>query len=197
MKHQIIFLGGQLLPIYIGIKEFMPNKVYFIASEESKDGIIVLKELFKELKFSEFICDPFYFYAIKKKIENIIENVDDNDDVLINLTGGTKIMLLAAQSVISENQVKGFYINQDYSFIEVPLYEKKQIELQLSIKDFFGLSGHKTYSAKYLSDFTELDFKVSKEIDSFASSNKLYSKVTDFVRKKYRALPEKGLEIRA
>jgi hypothetical protein len=86
MKHQISFLGGQLLPIYIGIKEYMPDKLHFIASEESKEGMKVLKDLFKELKFSEFICDPFDFYAIKKRIESIIEKVDANDDVLINFT---------------------------------------------------------------------------------------------------------------
>lgn len=197
MKHQITFVGGQLLPVFLGIKEFSPDKIHFIASEESKDGMVVLKELFKKLKFSEFICDPFNFYAIKKRVDKIIENVDTNDEILINLTGGTKIMLLAAQSVISEKQVKGFYINQDYSFIEVPSYEKKQIESQLSVKDFFILSGHKTFSAKSLSDFTELDFKVSNEIESFASSNKLYFKASDFVRKKYRALPDKGFEITA
>ena len=105
MKHQISFLGGQLLPVYIGVKEYMPDKLHFIASEESKEGMKVLKDLFKELKFSEFICAPFDFYSIKKRIESIIEKVDSNDDVLINLTGGTKIMLLAAQSVISENQL--------------------------------------------------------------------------------------------
>lgn len=194
MKHQISFLGGQILPIYIGIKDFMPDKVHFIASEESKEGMMVIKDLFKNLKYSEFICDPFDFYSIKKRLENIIEKVADNDEVLINLTGGTKIMLLAAQSVISEKQGKGFYINQDYSLIEVPSYQKKQILSQLSVKDFFSLSGHKTFTAKNLSDFAEPDFKASKEIESFAASNKLYSKVTDYVRKKYRVLPEKGLE---
>ena len=85
MKHQISFLGGQLLPVYIGVKEYMPDKLHFIASEESKEGMKVLKDLLKELKFSEFICDPFDFYAIKKRIESIIEKVDANDDVLINL----------------------------------------------------------------------------------------------------------------
>lgn len=195
MKHQITFLGGQLLPIYIGIKEFMPGKVHFIASNESKDGMTILKDLFKELVFSEFICDPFDFYEIKKRIEMIVEKVGHNDEVLINLTGGTKIMLLAAQSVISENQGKGFYINQDYSLIEVPSYQKKQIVSQLSIKDFFGLSGHKAFKAKTISEISTNELKVSNDIESFADSNKLYSKVNDFVRKKYRVLPEKGLEI--
>lgn len=195
MKHQISFLGGQLLPIYIGIKEFMPDKVHLIASEESKQGLIVLNDLFKELKFSEFICDPFDFYSIKKRIENIVDKVDANDVVTINLTGGTKIMLLAAQSIISDTQVKGFYINQDYSLIEVPSYEKKQIVSQLSVKDFFGLSGHKTFTAKTLSTFAPSDFKVSNEIESFATSNRLYSKVNDYIRKKFKTIPEKGFEI--
>lgn len=194
MKHQISFLGGQLLPIYIGIREYMPDKVHFIASEESKEGMIVIKDLFKELKFSEFICEPFDFYSIKRKIESIIEKVDANDDVLINLTGGTKIMLLAAQSVISDKTVNGFYINQDYSLIEVPSYEKKQIVSELSVKDFFDLSGHNAFTFKKLSDFTESDFKVSNEIENFAESNKLYSKVTDFVRRNFRLVPEKGFE---
>jgi hypothetical protein len=194
MKHQINFLGGQLLPTYIGIKEFMPDKIHFFASNESKEGIRTLKNIFPEIIFSEFICDPFDFYSIKKRIQSIIEKLDAQDDVLINLTGGTKIMLLAAQSIISEFNLKGFYVNQDYSFIEVPSYDKKQITSELSIKDFFGLSGHKIFSAKMLSDFTENDLRVSKLIASFAASNKIYSEVTAFLRKKYRVLPEKGTE---
>ena len=194
MKHQISFLGGQLLPIYIGIKEFMPDKIHFIASEESKEGVKILKDMFSEIKYSEFICDPFDFYAIKNKIENIIEKVDAQDNVSINLTGGTKIMLLAAQSVISEKEINGFYINQDFSFIDVPSYEKKPIVSELSIKDFFRISGHTTFSTKTLSDFTENDLKISNQIEVFAASNKLYSKVTDLVRKKYKVVPEKGSE---
>lgn len=194
MKHQIIFFGGQLLPIYIGIIEFTPNNAYCIVSEESIDGTIIFEHLFKKINFNKFICDPFDFYSIKKNLEKIIDKVDKNDEILINLTGGTKIMLLAAQSVIAEKQATGFYINQDYSLIEVPSYSKKPISSQLTVKDFFSLSGHKTFTAKMLSDFTSSDFKVSNEIELFAASNKLYSKVTGTIRKKFRTLPDKGVE---
>lgn len=194
MKHQICFLGGQLLPIYIGIKEFMPDSVHFIASEESKEGMFVIKDLFKGLKYSEFLGDPFDFYSIRKRIENIIDKIDANDSVLINLTGGTKIMLLAAQSIISDREVKGFYINQDYSFIDVPSYEKRKIDSQLSVKDFFALSGHRIFTANALGDFTASDIKVSNEIEAFAASNRLYSKLSDHIRKKFRSVPKKGFE---
>ena len=104
-------------------------------------------------------------------------------------------MLLAAQSVITDKQAKGFYINQDYSLIEVPSYSKKSINSQLTIKDFFSLSGHKTFKAKAFNDFTASDFKVSNEIELFAASNKLYSKVTETMRKKFKSsLPDKGVE---
>ena len=33
MKHQIALVGGQLLPIYVGIKEFSPDKIHFIVSK--------------------------------------------------------------------------------------------------------------------------------------------------------------------
>lgn len=196
MKHQISLFGGQLLPIYIGIKEFSPNKVYCIVSEESKEGTIIFKELFREVKFNELVCEPFDFYSIKKNLKNIIDKIDINDEIWINLTGGTKIMLLAAQSVITDKQVKGFYINQDYSLIEVPSYSKKSINSQLTIKDFFSLSGHKTFTAKTLRNFTASDFNVSNEIELFAMSSKMYSKVTEAIRKKFRAsMPDKGAEI--
>ncbi len=194
MKHQISFLGGQLSPIYIGIKEFIPNKVCFIASEESKEGIKILKNLFPDVIFSDFICDPFDFYTIKARIISIIEKIDEEDEIIINLTGGTKIMLLAAQSVISETSIKGVYINQDYSFIEIPSYYKKQLSSFLSIDEFFRLSGHKESSSKTLGNFTENDFNVSNQIESFASSNKLYSKVTNYIRTIHRVLPKDGIE---
>lgn len=194
MKHQVSFLGGQLLPIYIGIKEFMPDKIYCIASEESKAGIVIIKGLFKSLKFSEFICDPFDFYSVKKRLNEIICKVDANDEILINLTGGTKIMLLAAQSVITDKQVRGFYIDQDYTLIEIPSYSKKLINSQLLIKDFFSLSGHKIFTAKALCDFTDSDFKVSNEIESFAASNKFFFKISEYIRKKFKVLPDKGDE---
>lgn len=195
MKHQIIFLGGQLLPIYIGIKEFMPDKIHFIVSNESKEGEIVFKELFKELKFSEYVCDPFNFYSIRSILENIIIKVGEKDEIHINMTGGTKIMLLSAYSVIGDKKINGFYIDQDFNLIEIPTYSKKIIESQLSIRDFFFLSGHKMFSSKHLTDVTPLELKTSYEIESFAISySKLYSRITGQIRKKHRILSESGFE---
>lgn len=194
MKHQITFLGGQLLPIYIGIREFAPDKIHFLASEESKEGVKILKGVFPQVKSSEFVCDPFDFLAIKKRIETIFDKLEQEDELLINLTGGTKIMLLAAQSIIFEKMVKGFYVNQDNSYIEIPSYVKSNISSELLIKEFLCLSGHNIYTAKKFKDFNEKDVKLSFQIETFATTNKIYSKVTDLIRKKYKDLPESGID---
>jgi hypothetical protein len=194
MKHQICFLGGQLLPIYIGIKEFCPDRVYFIASEESKQGISMLKGLFNDIKYAEYMCDAFDFKSIRDKIESILSKINESDEISINLTGGTKIMLLAAQSIIAEKKIKGFYVNQDYSLIEVPSYQRKVIASELSINDYFALSGHVIAKAKKIEDFAETEYVVSKKIESFALTNKIYSRTNDFIRKKYKSIPESGKE---
>jgi len=61
MKHQIAFVGGQLLPVFIGIKEFDPDTIHFIVSEESKGNGSALKSFLSGKVFSESICNPFDF----------------------------------------------------------------------------------------------------------------------------------------
>ena len=62
MKHQISLVGGQLLPIYVGIKEFNPDKIHFIVSKESVTSLNNLKPIIKGIPFNEYQCNPFDFY---------------------------------------------------------------------------------------------------------------------------------------
>jgi hypothetical protein len=69
MKHQIVLVGGQLLPIYLGIKEFDPDFIHLIVSNETKDRIGKLKSLMARKSFSEYNCDPFD-YSYKEFLRN-------------------------------------------------------------------------------------------------------------------------------
>lgn len=194
MKHQIALVGGQILPIYVGIKEFNPHKVHFLVSDESKKGISLLKPLIHEVTCIEHLCNPFDFYSIKSVCERIIEKADREDEISFNLTGGTKIMVLAAQAIIHEKGLSGFYINQDDTLLELPDYKQKKINTELIVQEFFSLSGHNVYSYNELSDFTPNDFKVIKTIESFANTNRKYTPITNHFRKKYRKIPPSGKE---
>jgi hypothetical protein len=196
MKHQITFVGGQLLPIYVGIKEFKPDKVHFIVSNESVGSLTNLKPLISNTIVADYRCNPYEFNSIKTICENILQKISDHDEVSFNLTGGTKIMVLACQAVIQEHKLKGFYINQDDTYIELPSYLKKSITSELTIQEFFDLSGHHLFSVNKLNDFSSDDFKVALQIESFANNDKRYNTITSYFRKKYnnQKIPLKGRE---
>jgi hypothetical protein len=198
MNHQISIVGSQLLPIYVGIKEFNPDKVHFIVSNESIGSIAVLKPLLKNIQHSVHNCDAFDFFAIKATCEKIIDKIDSSDSITFNLTGGTKIMVLACQALIIEKGLNGFYINQDDTLLELPSYTRKKINTELDTKEFLDLSGHNISSSNVLSDFTADDFKMSAVIESFANSDRRYTVITNHFRKKYnnsnQKIPSAGKE---
>lgn len=189
MKHQITFVGGQLLPVLLGIKEFYPDKIHFIVSNESKSKIRLITPFLKGKSFTENICDPFDFTSIKNVCEQILVKMGQNDDVQFNLTGGTKIMVLAAQSLIFEKNISGFYVNQDDTFLEIPDYKIRKLTCEISVKDFFAISGHNLSSYKTIGDFSDEDFKVVDEIDQFLIINdKLAFQINSKIRKTYEKL---------
>jgi hypothetical protein len=199
MNHQISIVGSQLLPIYIGIKEFNPDKVHFIVSNESIGNIAILKPILKELKYNVYNCDAFDFFSIKSTCERIIDKIDSNDKITFNLTGGTKIMVLACQAIIFERGLIGFYINQDDTLLELPSYTRKSINTELSTKEFLDLSAHKILSFNELTNFSIDDHKISSVIESFANKDRKYTSITNAFRKLYNTynnkMPKSGKEL--
>ncbi|PSK92227.1 Card1-like endonuclease domain-containing protein [Taibaiella chishuiensis] len=194
MKHQITLVGGQLLPVFIGIKEFNPDRVYFIVSNESKGGLPQLKSVIKGISFSEHSCNAYDFTSVKNTCEKILDKIDPNEEVSFNLTGGTKVMVLAIQSIIHDRSLPGFYINQDNTFWELPNYTKKAVSYHVTTKEFLEITGHSHYLAKTLQDFDQQDLKIAREIERYASNGKNYSAVTSYFRKHYQdqAIPVSG-----
>lgn len=186
MKHQIALVGGQLLPIYIGIMEFAPDKVHLIVSNESKEKTNSLKPFLAGKVFSEYSCDPYTFLDIKTVCENILRKIDPADEICFNLTGGTKIMVLAAQSIIHENNLKGFYINPDNSLLELPSYSQRPLATTISIKEFLELSGHSIYNHKLISDFSSNDFVVAKKIMSFCLNDYRYKTIIGHISRTFK-----------
>jgi hypothetical protein len=199
MKHQIVLVGGQLLPIYLGIKEFSPDKIHFIVSKESIESLINLKPMISGISQSEYRCNAFDFYEIKSVCEKIIQKINPEDTITFNLTGGTKIMVLACQAIIHEKALNGFYINQDNSYLVLPSYERKSICTEISVKEFFDISGHSSYNYKTIKDFTEEDIKTAEKIKNFANNDSRYKLIIGAFRRKYfnksDSLPSKGIEL--
>lgn len=167
MNHQITLVGGQWLPIYLGIKEYQPDHIHFVVSEESTSTVASIKSSIGNVKVSECLCDPYSFSSIVSAIENTISKIDDNTTIRINLTGGTKIMFLAAQSVILNKKLKGFYINQNETVLFVPEFTQHKLTCNLTAQEFLQMSGHAITSSKSLGDFSENEVKEAFAIRDF------------------------------
>lgn len=186
MKHQITLVGGQLLPLFLGIKEFSPDKIHFIVSQESKDKVRMLKPFFSDKIFSEKQCNAFDFTSIKTNLTEILKKIDPSDEVEFNLTGGTKIMVLAAQAIMQEMNLHGFYINLNNTFLEVPSYKIKKITSEITTKEFLEMTGHQISHSKLISDFSGDDFKAVAAIESFSLSyDRLLLQINSKIRKTY------------
>lgn len=196
MKHQITFIGGQLLPILIGIKELKPESVHLVVSEESRNKVEYIIPFLSGMIYSTIICNPFDFFSIKEACEKILSKIQHEDEVHFNLTGGTKIMVLAAQALILERQLTGFYINQDQTLLIVPSYKIQSLTSSISIREFIEISGHKLASSKTLADYSQADMNTVSEIAKFTLTyDRLFLSINSKVRRTFESidnLPSNG-----
>lgn len=183
MKCQITLVGGQLLPVYLGVKEFSPEKVFLVVSDQSRSKISSLKSALNGIASVEWNCNAYDFESVKGTCERILDRIDPSDDVTFNLTGGTKIMMLAAHTVLNERRKYGFYINQDNTLLEFPALTVKKLSYELTTKEFFAIGGHVMYSAKVLGDFSDRDMAVARAVDDFAVTEPMkYASITKYFR---------------
>lgn len=195
MKHQITLLGGQLMPILLGIREFNPEIVYLLCSKESEKGLVAIKHMAGKVKIKEIQVEAFNYSVIKKACENILPLINEGDELSVNLTGGTKIMALACQAFVLEHQLNGFYINQNNTLLSIPGYQIVPVNEKLSIDDFLKLSGHHKYTFERLSDYNVQDRTAASGIESFASTNQ-YKDIMSHIRRTFKdqAIPLTGDE---
>ncbi|MDT3403783.1 Card1-like endonuclease domain-containing protein [Mucilaginibacter terrae] len=201
-KHQIALVGGQILPIYFGIKEFAPDHIHFIVSAESQGKSAQIRHLIGPGKVAEYTCNPYEISSIKSICEKIIRQTIAGDEVLFNLTGGNKVMLLAAQAVMNEHSFKGVYINQNETVLHLPEMTEQPLSCTVTTAEFIQLTGHQFSGFKKITDISTEDFRAAEKINDFAIYNeKAYLKILPAVSRNFKTfkdVPVKGtLEINA
>ena len=148
----MVHLGGeQNLPNLIAMKALKSSKHYVLVTEKSKTANGYLKG-FTDLGDIELIPldNPFDFDLIVQTIEYALKNCSDNN-IAFNITGGTKIMALAAITVASKDTAPYFYINTDEKRVLCWNYKVDSLSLDkpyMSVEDFFTASGHKLQSVR-------------------------------------------------
>lgn len=187
MTRQITLLGGQILPVYIGILEKKPDDIHVLYTKETRQLLTRLIHEFPKLKIHSYQVDPYDFIGIKELVTNIIME-NDNDSFQLNLTSGTKVMALACQSVVSVLDYEVFYIDQKHRLFCLNDESFYPISSSLKIKTFFSLSGHKSYAFKELLNFTKDEKEFAFEIFEQTKQKSGIQKAFDLVHSKCKKI---------
>lgn len=112
MKTLVCLVSRQVMANLIPILTLSVEKIELLYTKEEKRSHENLKRVLANtglgFEINEHLIDAYDFEGIQEKCEELI---DANDDILLNTTGGTKVMAFAAFSVFTEHKKKIFYLD--------------------------------------------------------------------------------------
>lgn len=153
----IVTVGQKREPIYETIKQTDKiKKIFYLATEETKENAESLKKEFKNLYDSEMVVvEPDSFYDIISVAADIVKH--QKEEVVFNITGGTKTMSLACYSLAAINDNKCFYIYYYKGMmkkIELPIINIPNIEAVKKNKRKYQILEFLSSENKSLSDIS-------------------------------------------
>lgn len=167
MKHQIILLGKDITSVYHGIKEFGPDHVHLLCTNETKDVVGPLFPLLPDsIRRTMYRTEPYDGENVRNVCRQIHKTYP-SDEFAYNLSEGTKLMAFAAFTIAEEYKSPAFYLTQLGELIWLDNFEKRPMQSQLDNKEILGLSGNmlsEYQDAKLLSD---MDVQASSLIKQF------------------------------
>lgn len=119
MKVHITLVGKQTLPVFIPTLNYAPDKVYLICSKETEEPAKVIQEKLCQLRKDQLIVkilffDPVNIKKIKKGIRKLCEELSLEDNVSVNISGGTKTWsVVFYQMFCSRKNTICFYHDQN------------------------------------------------------------------------------------
>ena len=155
MKHQIILLGKDITSVYHGIKEFGPDHVHLLCTNETKEVAAPLFPLLPDgIRRTLYRTEPYDGEHVRNVCRKIHQTYP-SAEFAYNLSEGTKVMAFAAFTIAKEYSVPAFYLSQLGELIRLDSFEKYPMQSQLDNKEILGLSGNiltEYQDAKHLSD---------------------------------------------
>ena len=179
MKHiHIALVGGQAYPVYLGIKALQPSDVVLIHSAESEVEAGRIKSV---------LCDDHTMEPDQVKLLRIptvdIAAMQDTlhecaaslpSDVLctVNLTGGTKLWsVLLYRELVGRPNTGLIYVDQNGDIYNISALESTPSSVSIDMATLFRLYGNEVKSHIVLSEYTEEDFAVLRDIKQLRNFN--------------------------
>ncbi len=155
----VCLVSGQPTPNLTPILSdaWRPKKVILIVSEQMKPQAEWLRKVLKRHGVKcdiEEIGDVFDIQAISSRLEQLLKQYE-NKKIAFNITGGTKPMAIAAQSVAFFNSQAYFYVNHNNNEIQLHTTDgtddqiiKDTPKIKLTLRDYLDVHGYEILSEK-------------------------------------------------
>lgn len=157
----ILLLGDQPIPNIIPVRFLKPQEIVFVHSDRTKKVYDRLKKLYPEtLPHLEVEVPAYDVIAAKEKIAGKIRSLGfAGEDLLFNLTGGTKIMSIAAFELAQEIGSPFIYLQSEGSQSRMYTFQFSGGQAHL-VKDEIipGVLTINDYVQAYFDDFSWTDF---------------------------------------
>ncbi|MCX7834063.1 MAG: DUF1887 family CARF protein [Ignavibacteria bacterium] len=170
MKTIVCLVSRQAMANVIPVLEFKPDKVILLITEEEKSVAKNLKELFVKHKIQvEIFREKLDAYDIEK-VKNICMDVirENDNELILNLTGGTKTMAVAAYEIFRSVDKQIVYHNPaSHKIIFLNPISKNDIDVEskINVEDYLLAHGYKIISEQTKSGRAEKYNTLFKKFD--------------------------------
>lgn len=145
MKILINLIGGQPAPNVIAFKEVGADKIVNVYSKESvKQHKNICISIGQNSSEDHIITDPFNYEMNLQLAEDILDSHSVGNELVLNFTGGTKIMSIAFVRTFIERGLRCIYIDsENHSVLEIDTdkSQQKSLNSRLTINEYFRIHG--------------------------------------------------------
>ena len=189
-KLHITLVGGQPVPVYIGIKDNgQANTVILVCSPQSRPEAEIIKEQFPKRNILVKECPPVDLKSIEHLAIELFEQYKDYEKT-INLTSGTKLWSLTFFRIfIQDNNSHFIYIDQNNIVTDI-LTKESRLGTIHTLKRF-ELYGTPLTSFRMLEEYDDEDLCAAKEIEKLRNRNR-YEFVKLTGNRNIKEMPERS-----
>ena len=185
-KVNISLVGGQPMPVYMGIKATQPDLLILVHSKNTGEDAKIIKENSK-LPASLYELPPVDYPSILLKAE-ILLNQLEGDEVFINVSSGTKPWSIAF-SLLAEGRenVTVFYIDQTTHFHDLTHKTVSVVEPPKSIDTVLRYHNQHGFHHRALSSYSESDWQEHWKIRKLRQANrKDFRNLTSLIKEDFK-----------
>lgn len=170
-KIHITLVGGQPVPVYIGIKDDgQANTIVLVCSPQSRTEAERIKEQFPKRNILVKVCHPVELDDIEDLALELYKEYSDYEKT-VNLTGGTKLWSLTFYRIFCQDRNSHFiYIDQNNQITDILCKDSHIGEINTLKR--FELYGTPLTSFCMLEEYDDEDLLVAREIEKFRNKNR-------------------------